>query len=163
LRVGAPPMAADVYSLGKVLYWMLSDRRMFDREEHRTEEYQLGKNDLAPEYELVNQLLDATIVADPLKRLAGAQQLLGKVESLISVVRAGGHAITLKVPHRCLLCAQGEYEVIIDGTRGAEKMHPRQASGTTTYQSFAKEQAQLRFGWNTNSSAGDPVWLILVC
>jgi serine/threonine protein kinase len=34
LRPGVPEKAADVYSLGKVLYWMLTGE-IFDREDHR--------------------------------------------------------------------------------------------------------------------------------
>ena len=117
LKSGIPVEAADVYSLGKVLYWMLSGGTIFDREEHRQEEYKLGKHDPGnPAYELVNQLLDSTIVQDWTKRVLGAEQLLARVEGLIQVVRAGGHAITLAVPHRCMFCAQGEYKVVLDGT-----------------------------------------------
>jgi len=45
LQPGIPPQAADVYSLGKLLYWMLSYGRIFDREDHRKDEYLLGKHD----------------------------------------------------------------------------------------------------------------------
>jgi len=79
LQPGIPPQAADVYSLGKLLYWMLSYGRIFDREDHRKDEYLLGKHDPgAPEYPLVNQLLDLTIVADPFRRNFGCSATVGQ-------------------------------------------------------------------------------------
>jgi len=117
LEGGVLATAADVYSLGKVLYWMLSGGRSFDREEHRSERYRLGKHDPGdPAWELANELLDSTIVQDWTKRTIDAGQLSQKVDGLISVVRAGGHAITLSVPHRCTFCAQGEYRILLDAT-----------------------------------------------
>ncbi len=81
LKAGIPSEAADVYSLGKVLYWMLSVGRTFDREEHRQECYQLGQHDPGnPAYELANHLLDTTIVQDWRNRTLGAQQLLANVD-----------------------------------------------------------------------------------
>lgn len=141
LEEDASVAAADVYSLGKVLYWMLSGGRIFDREQHRDDRYRLGQHDPgAPEYGLVNQLLDAAIVENPYLRIQGPQQLLWRVEGLISVVRAGGHAITLSVPHRCLFCAQGAYQIIIDGTKTGERL------GRTHLQ-IASDEASARFGW----------------
>jgi serine/threonine protein kinase len=157
LRDGIPPRAADVYSLGKVLYWMLSRGRMFDREEHRVEEYRLGQDDpLAPEYELINELFDVAIVESPLQRIPSAPELLRRVEELIRVVRAGGHAITLTVPHRCLFCAQGEYEVIADGTQAG--LIDRR--NLISHQSIANNRVRSVLGWAAPNS---PVWLVLVC
>jgi serine/threonine protein kinase len=117
LEDGVPATAADVYSLGKVLYWMLSRGQKFDREEHRTERYRLGKHDRGdPAWELVNELLDSMIVQDWRNRTLDGKVLLEQVDHLISVVRARGHAIKLSVPHRCMFCAQGEYKVHHDGT-----------------------------------------------
>jgi serine/threonine protein kinase len=118
LEDGIPQTAADVYSLGKVLYWMLSGGSIFDREEYREDKYRLGQYDpLNPAYELVNQLLDAAIVQDWSKRISTPSKLLAKVEDVMRVVAAGGHALTLSVPHRCMFCARGAYKVAVDMTR----------------------------------------------
>jgi serine/threonine protein kinase len=157
LRPGIPATAADVYSLGKVLYWMLSGGRVFDREDHREPEYQLGQDDPgAPEYELINQLLDRAIVQDPLRRFAGAQLLLEAVDGLVRVVRAGGHATTLDVPHRCLFCAQGEYKVLVNGLTPGTRLG-------RDYQTISNDEASSIFGWRAPSSPGHPTWIILVC
>ncbi len=65
----------DSYSLGKVLYWLLSGGKMLPREKHREIEYDLkGHNDDSLlgwdniYMEHINRILDLTIVADPHKR-----------------------------------------------------------------------------------------------
>jgi len=156
LEAGVPPTAADVYSLGKVLYWMLSGGTTFDREQHREERYRLGQHAPGnPAYELVNELLDSAIVQDWRGRTIDAAQFLQKVEGLISIVSAGGHAITLSVPHRCTFCAQGAYKVVVDTTGPL---------GVTAFDQ--SQQRQWRdgkvkaFGFTPINS---PIWLILVC
>ncbi len=154
LKSGIPVGAADVYSLGKVLFWMLSGGTIFDREEHRQEEYKLGKHDPGnPAYELVNQLLDSMIVQDWTKRMPGAEQLLARVDGLIQVVRAGGHAMSLAVLHRCMFCAQGEYRVLLDGT---QPFPPTRQE----YEHARRAGAVQNFGFNPMSTA---VWILLVC
>lgn len=156
LKEGVPVTAADVYSLGKVLYWMLSGGHIFDREEHRTDEYRLGKHDPSdPAWELVNELLDSTILLDWTKRIIDGATLWQKVHGLISVVRAGGHAITLSVPHRCMFCAQGAYKVHFDGTRllpGEPNAHIAE---------IARRSGVVGgLGFNMTSTS---VWIILIC
>lgn len=159
LKPGIPATAADVYSLGKVLYWMLSGGRMFDREQHRDDEYRLGQHDPgAPEWELVNGLLDQMIVAEPFRRTLSAEVLLLKVDGLISVIRAGGHPITLEVPHRCLFCAQGAYKVVVNGLRPGSRLD-------RTFLQIANDEASSIFGLGA-PTAGVPTvphWLIMVC
>lgn len=156
LKGGVPVTTADVYSLGKVLYWMLSGGRIFDREDHHIEEYRLGQHDSGNSaWELINELLDSTIVQDWTKRILDGVVLLQKVDGLISIVRAGGHAITLSVPHRCLFCAQGGYKAHLDGTVPL----PRDTLGQG--QEIEKRNRRAReAGFNIS---GDAACIILVC
>jgi serine/threonine protein kinase len=151
---GTPERAADVYSLGKVLYWMLTGN-VFDREDHRLERYKLeGEDPGGVEYELVNQLLDRAIVADPMRRYLGVELLLAAVDGLIRVVLAGGRAITLNVAHRCLFCAQGDYAVAVDTLADWYPGAPGNSFIVT------KGRAHELFGLQPT---GNPAWLILVC
>ena len=140
--------SADVYSLGKLLQWMASGGKVFDREEHRKEAFRIaGSSDLDPNAELINQLLDELITEHASARLPTAIDLLFKVDQLISRMEAGGHAISLEVPHRCLFCAEGQYEVVVNGLEGNAQ--------------HAGAQAQSLFGWGAPTSY--PAWLIMAC
>jgi len=156
LEDGVPQTAVDVYSLGKVLYRMLSGGNIFDREEHREDKYRLGQHDpLNPDYELVNQLLDVAIVQDWRKRISTPSKLLAKVEDVMRVVAAGGHALTLSVPHRCMFCARGEYKVAVDMTRPLPAGAPNQGFR------HAQDSSDVRnFGF---TPIGNATWIILVC
>jgi serine/threonine protein kinase len=148
LETGTSQAPADVYSLGKLLYWMVSGKRIFDREDHRKQKYRIGQHEpTEPEYELINQLLDRTIVAAPELRIPTARSLASEVNELLSVMKAGGHAITLEVPHRCMFCAQGTYKVVIDGVSGSAEA--------------ARNEAQSMLGWGVPGPY--PKWLIMVC
>lgn len=103
--------AADVYSLGNLLHWMLSGGRVFDREDHRSERNMLGKGlGDRREHELVHELLDRMIALEPLERFQSAELVVEAVRNLIEVMEAGGRPILLNFPHRCAFCGQGEYE-----------------------------------------------------
>jgi serine/threonine protein kinase len=148
LESGTSQAPVDVYSLGKLLYWMVSGKKVFDREDHRKQKYRIGQNEpTEPGYELINQLLDRTVVATPESRIPTARSLVSEVDQLLSVMKAGGHAITLEVPQRCMFCAQGTYRVVIDGVGGSAQS----ASG----------QAQSMLGWSVPGPY--PNWLIMVC
>jgi serine/threonine protein kinase len=73
--------ACDVYSLGKVLYWMFTGVFVV-REKHRTEEYDLVKRQNNVKFEHVNQLLDKLLVEDPTGRPKNASKLLEQLDAL---------------------------------------------------------------------------------
>lgn len=149
LQTDTSQTPADVYSLGKVLYWILSGKKMFDREDFRQPKYRLGQDDPTdPAYEVVNQLLDKTIVYNRSARIETARVLLSEVDRLLSVLRSGGHAISLEVDHRCIFCAQGVYKVIVNGLQDGDA---QSANGAT----------QSMFGWAAPASY--PAWLVMVC
>ncbi len=148
VEAGISQAPADVYSLGKVLYWMLSGKKNFDREDHRLPRYRIGQDDEAePAYELINELLDKTIIASSTQRIQNARSLLGEIDDLITIIRNGGHAISLQVPQRCIFCAKWRYQVIVNGL----ELSPQSANG----------QAQSLFGWASPKTT--PLWLIMAC
>jgi serine/threonine protein kinase len=67
--------ACDVYSLGKVLYWMFTGV-FVSREKYRTDEYDLVKLRTNVKFEHINQLLDKLLVEDPTGRPENASRLL---------------------------------------------------------------------------------------
>lgn len=67
---------ADVYSLGKILYFLLSGGRMFSREKHRTPEYRLDEDGSDPRLRLMLPVLDATLQVSRHSRPTTAGELL---------------------------------------------------------------------------------------
>jgi serine/threonine protein kinase len=74
-RVDSVTPKSDTYSLGKILYWLLSGGIVFSREKHREREFDLKQYNLDSELEWnniymehVNRLLDLMITHDPEKR-----------------------------------------------------------------------------------------------
>ena len=114
--------SADVYSLGKVLYWLLAGR-IFAREKHREADFDLTKsNAIVPNF-LVYELLDRMIVADPGQRLRDGGEVLREVDSVIERVEARAHVVSLDAPQPCLFCGVGHYRPAVtygdDGSNSA--------------------------------------------
>lgn len=135
---------ADVYSLGKLLYWMLSGRT-FAREKHREENFNLAKNKHGSEYHLINQFLDRMIIADPARRFTTGKQVLEQLHMLIDRIEQRAHCIEINTPQPCLYCGLGFYQIITNTTRS------RGNSPTVGVQNFGF------------TAYGGSEWLIMVC
>lgn len=133
---------SDVYSLGKLLYWLLSGR-LFNREKHRerawdlkgyNEDSLLGWDNIYMEH--VNRLLDFMIVSEPERRreLDNIIILLKQTKRLVAKEYT---PIDEHIKQPCTYCGQGFYVL------------------------EAKENIDVRnFGFAT---VGAPTWRIFVC
>lgn len=115
---------ADVYSLGKVLYWMLAGR-LFDREEHRHPSFNLTKGQTAPDYFFIYDLLDKMIEKDPLQRLANANAVAEAVEEIIRRIKMRAHHIDLSTPQHCSYCGKGFYQPIVNDPPERDNLFPK--------------------------------------
>jgi serine/threonine protein kinase len=106
--------AADVYSHGKVLYWVFAGT-IFDREKHNDPKYDLRGKEPRIAHGLLYQLLDKSIVEKPKDRFfQSGTQLAETVESVTEILSTGGHVLDLTVPQPCTYCRAGNYEITVD-------------------------------------------------
>ena len=158
LELVAP--SVDIYSLGKILYWLFRPGEVFDREDHRSPERNLVdyrtlgvREASSPEagqaLELVNDLLDEMIVFDPNKRIKDAWKLHERVGQLLRLVEVNARPILCHFPHRCNFCRQGEYKF---------QNSPFSKNGNAINEA---EAIGLKSGWQTGSP--DIHWMIAIC
>jgi serine/threonine protein kinase len=107
-RVSDPKPASDVYSLGKLLYFILSGKS-FAREQ-----YKGGPNDLrTPGCEtgihFLYEIFDKTIQVDLKNRYQHAPELLHALDGVIMKIERNAHVLDVNVPQRCLFCVTGQY------------------------------------------------------
>jgi serine/threonine protein kinase len=136
--------SADVYSLGKLLYWMLSGRT-FAREKHREESFNLAKNTRGSEYHLINQFLDHMIIADSTVRFSTGKEVLEQLHILIDRIEQRAHCIEINTPQPCLYCGLGFYQFI---------------TGSTGWRHPGVSVNVRNFGF---TEYGGSEWLIMVC
>src|SRR2546425_523631 len=136
--------AADVYSLGKILYWLLA-LRIFDREVYRSPRYDLTKGEIKPDLFFIYDLFDKTIREEREDRLANANELRQTTDTIIRLIESNAHVIDLKVPQLCDYCGIGAYRVVADNTSRSNR------SRSVHIQNF---------GFNL---VGMSLWLILAC
>lgn len=109
--------AADVYSLGKLLYWLVSNKRSFSREKHRNEKYDLTKSDPTAGMAFVYNLLDGSITSTPeSRRYKDASALLTAAERTSRRIINMGHAIDPSISQKCMYCHEGNYQKLLEGT-----------------------------------------------
>jgi serine/threonine protein kinase len=143
--------AADVYSLGKILYWLLG-RRIFDRENHRADKFKLGKNlSDRREYELIHELLDRTIIENPPERLEDGAVVLRAARELLRVLEGKGRPILKHFEHRCDFCGQGTYVF----QNGPEDTQANSNAGRSLGLGTAQYPSPAQYS--------DVVWMVAIC
>lgn len=134
---------ADVYSLGKLFYWMLSGGKMFSREKFREPNWDLknivphpfedGENS---QMEHITRLLDQMIVAEPTAR-GSLKAIMSSAMRIQSLIHRGINPVSATIPQSCNFCGWGKYDVVVRNGNGV-----------------------YNFGL---SPVGNPNWKILAC
>ena len=101
---------ADVYSLGKVVYWVLTGKT-FSREKHRQQPFSLVALKQDERFEHFSQVLDSMIVAAPSERLKDANMAWQRLERACRLFLDGYRAIGVR-PSRCDYCGLGPYQML---------------------------------------------------
>ena len=129
-RNDKPQPSGDIYSLGKLLYWIFVGR-VFDghEDDHLTQErrivttywvpaearlsHQVGKayfEEWVLAYSLADELVARSLRKTPGDRLDYMVKLIERVRGAIARVEAGGRVLNLELPKRCLFCGTGTYQ-----------------------------------------------------
>jgi hypothetical protein len=105
--LGEPSDRTDVYSLGKVLYWMLSGGLEFAREGHRKKNLVelLGTQ----AFEHVHALLNEMVATDPRSRIP-SKDLKARLEKMTSLVDGNFAPLSPSIGIQCRFCGIGKYK-----------------------------------------------------
>lgn len=98
-----------LYSLGKVLYFILSGRTLA-REEYAEGEDDLRTRDAGPGMHFVYELFDKTITERPQDRYQSAADLLYALDTVIERVQLKAHVLKPSLRQHCMFCVIGEYQ-----------------------------------------------------
>lgn len=81
-----PTPAFDIYSLGKIVYYMLAGGRCFPREIHMDPEWDLAQRHKREEFTLINQFLFKTVRENPRERLQSMDEVVQEIDRLLTAL-----------------------------------------------------------------------------
>ncbi len=113
-RIDQVSQRSDIYSLGKLLYWLITGTE-FAREKHRHDEFDLSKKLKDPRMEHVNRLLDKMVATDPSARFPSTVEVINELEEAISMLENGFNVVAPNIEQRCLYCGKGSYQLVASG------------------------------------------------
>jgi hypothetical protein len=110
-----PTHFCDIYSLGKLLYWMLSNGHRISRVSHRELDIVAVRSNYWLEH--VNVLLDDMLQVDPARRPGTVTAVMERVEEAIRLMEGQYNPLTRR-DQGCRYCGKGIYELVRRGEYG---------------------------------------------
>jgi serine/threonine protein kinase len=118
-RVEDLTLSFDVFSLGKVLWAMVSGKSLLPLWYHRRPEYDLTRLfPKDPHVHLINAFLDLCIKENQDDHgYPDAIALLEQIDRLLEIMRRDGELLRRDIGRICRVCGYGEYVVRVDDTK----------------------------------------------
>jgi serine/threonine protein kinase len=186
-----PAPSADIYSLGKLLYWLFTgkvydrDEQDYDRAERKLPHVlaQLGSETEVADDRLIHagafadEIISQTVRYEPAHRIQSADELASRVRGLIARFQSGGRALDLRLPQRCLFCGTGKYKPLEKLPPIEERLPPlnpapppASLSGPRTPLAPSRDiyadmrgKARYHFGHGDGGGTGSVGPLLLIC
>ena len=105
---------SDIYSLGKVLYWMLSDGKRFSREKHNEAAHHIRNYVSIIAESHITPILDRTIVADVTKRYPNIDKLIEDVVRALYSIQGYFNPANMNSEKLCRNCGSSNYVLVIN-------------------------------------------------
>ncbi|MGC2237830.1 MAG: serine/threonine-protein kinase [Pyrinomonadaceae bacterium] len=100
----------DVYSLGKLLYWFLSNGDILVREHYNHQRFDLRNNDSEQSIHLAYEIFDKSIREEPTERYKNATEMFEDVRKLLEFIENDARFLDCNIPQKCIFCKEGKYE-----------------------------------------------------
>lgn len=110
-----PTAACDVYSLGKLLYWMLSSGNKIARSSHRADENNIVTIRQNYWLEHVNTLLDRMLAERARERSQRARDVIAAAKEVLHLVDGQFNPLNL-AEQKCRYCGVGAYLLVRHGS-----------------------------------------------
>lgn len=104
----------DVYSLGKLLYWMVSGGRYLPREAFNNVTHDLRIDHAGYSMHFVYEILKRSVVERPEGRYSNAIEMLDDLKILIDSVEKEARYLDASLIQSCVFCRNGNYEFVLD-------------------------------------------------
>jgi serine/threonine protein kinase len=146
--------AADIYCLGKLLYWMFKGRS-YERENRI---YDVDK-DLRLIYEnkhafhfIYERIFEKTIKENPNERFQDANELAKEVKKMIEDIENDARYLDVKLSHKCVFCKKGIYQFMSEERDAPEFKLMAICNNCGNDQSFTTNYSDVKENWKNLDS-----------
>jgi serine/threonine protein kinase len=128
--------STDLYSIGKLLYYLASGGRIFARERQRQGENDLLQQTGNPFIEHVAKIVDQLVIDDPQKRISSADDVAERLRDARRGVRERLPCMGVPSTYRCMFCGNGTYKFITSSQGNAHNNGYKEGNIANEYMAY---------------------------